>query len=217
MFFRKERITLKSYPELANSVVFDYKAYGVNVVKKDRFLHLIGRGRSAFVFRIGTTDKAMKVFFNPFTDIAQEEAAIYKILAGHPNFPKLYDAGNNYLVIDFIEGETLFQCLTKGIKVSEENIEEVQAALNEAREKGLNPSDIHLRNIILTKDDAIKLIDVARFRQSKHCTQWNDLKTAFYKYYRKRFFPKRFPEQVLNLIAKLYKKRMIHGKENLNA
>lgn len=196
--------------------MFDYEAPNVELRSYHPTLHLIGRGRSAFVFRIGKTKKAMKVFFDPFTDIAKEEAAVYKILKGHPNFPTLYEAGFNYLVIDYIEGETLFQCLNKGIEVSKENIEEVQAALNAAREKGLNPSDIHLRNIILTADGKIKLIDVARFRQTKSCTQWDDLKTAFYKYYSKRFFPKRYPVVVLNLIADVYKKRFIHAKEDMD-
>ena len=36
-----------------------------------------------------------------------------------------------------------------------------------ARQRGLNPSDIHLRNIFLTDRGEIKVIDVARFGQKK--------------------------------------------------
>ncbi|BBP91193.1 hypothetical protein BsIDN1_48110 [Bacillus safensis] len=85
-------------------------------------------------------------------------------------------------------------------------IEQVDDALEEAREKGLNPSDIHLRNLILTKEGRIRVIDVARFTQTKACHQWDDLKTA-YAYYQKPFFPKKAPRLWLEVIAYLYKKR----------
>ncbi|MDI5789968.1 hypothetical protein PO124_21010 [Bacillus licheniformis] len=45
---------------------------------------------------------------------------------------------------------------------------EVDRALNDARRKGLNPSDIHLRNLILTPSGTIKVIDVARFCRRKN-------------------------------------------------
>ena len=79
-------------------------------------------------------------------------------------------------------------------------------ALHLARQEGLNPSDIHLRNLFLTLDKKVKIIDVARFRQVKNCIKWRDLKYAFYHYYKKRFFPKKIPAFILNIIAILYKK-----------
>ncbi|MBA9027129.1 hypothetical protein [Peribacillus huizhouensis] len=46
-----------------------------------------------------------------------------------PYFPSLTEAGSNYLVIDYIEGETLFECLKKGIPISEDQVKEVDRAL----------------------------------------------------------------------------------------
>ncbi len=112
-------------------------------------------------------------------------------------------------MIDYIKGKTLFECLLKGIRISQDIINEVDRALNLAKQRGLNPSDIHLRNLILTSKNRIKVIDVARFRQSKNCTQWSDLKKSFYSFYLKPFFPKRLPERILNFIAALYKKKII--------
>ncbi|RFU68134.1 protein kinase family protein [Peribacillus saganii] len=200
---------MKSYRELANSVIIDSRK---NILMDyDDLLELAGEGRSAFVFRIKGTDKAIKVFFPAFTHIAQEESEIYKALQGDPYYPVLYDSGTNYLVIDYIRGLTLFQCIARGIPVTPEKIREIDKALNSARKKGLNPSDIHLRNIFITAEGQVKLIDVARFRQTKTCSQWNDLKMAFYKYYMKPYFPKRIPEMLLNTIAALYKKNLIPG------
>lgn len=197
------------YGDLANSVVYMMKGSRVVLAEKDDRLRLIGEGRSAFAFRISGTDLVLKVFFPPFERIAAEEAEIYKELKGNPFFPALYDSGCNYLVIDYVQGTTLFNCLVKGIPIASRHIKEVDDALQLAREKGLNPSDIHLRNIIVTPKGDVRLIDVARFRQTKKCSQWDDLKIAFYKFYKHKRFPKKVPEYAMNLVAFFYKKGLL--------
>ncbi|RFU62975.1 protein kinase family protein [Peribacillus glennii] len=196
------------YNILAESVKMSLDKNRVTLTAFDESLELIGKGRSAYVFRIRKTDKALKVFFPHHTNVAREEAEIYKMLQDISYYPTLYDSGRNYLVIDFIEGQTLFECLVNGTHVSQDQIKEIDHALHLARQKGLNPSDIHLRNIFITSEQEIKVIDVARFRQTKQCRQWKDLKSAFYKAYVKPFFPKKIPASVLNLIAALYKKSL---------
>ncbi|HAQ07294.1 MAG TPA: serine/threonine protein kinase, partial [Bacillus bacterium] len=141
--------------------------------------------------------------------IAAEEAEIYKELTDTPFFPHLYDSGSNYLVIDYVQGTTLFNCLIEGIPIENSHIKEVDDALQLARERGLNPSDIHLRNIIVTPEGSVRLIDVARFRQTKNCSQWGDLKAAFYKFYNHRLFPKKIPQKAMDLIAFFYKKGLL--------
>lgn len=198
---------MKTYQELANTVVIS--------PKKNRLLHyddslkLVGTGRSAFVFRINKSSKAIKVFFPDYMYIAKEEADIYIALHDISYFPTVYDSGLNYIVMDFIEGRTLFECVNQGIPITTEHIKEIDAALLLASNKGLNPSDIHLRNIFITSTNEIKLIDVARFRQTKDCTQWSDLKSAYVLYYKKRYFPKKIPATVMNTVAFFYKKQLI--------
>ena len=200
---------MDQYEHLANSVVYSIRGTKTALVHKDSSLRLVGEGRSAFAFRINGTNLVLKVFFPQFEKVAAEEAGIYKELAGNPFFPALHESGRNYLVMDYVRGMTLYQCLANGMPIADSHIEEVDQALKLAREKGLNPSDIHLRNIIITPDDEVKLIDVARFRQTKQCSQWKDLKNAFYKYYRNERFPKKMPEPAINLIAFCYKKGLL--------
>jgi len=198
---------LNTYHELANTVVIS--------TKKNRLLHyddsltLIGTGRSAFVFRIKSSNKVIKIFFPEFTYIAKEEAEIYRILQDISYFPTIYDSGTNYLVIDYIEGCTLFECINNGIPITAFHINEIDLALSLAANKGLNPSDIHLRNILITTKNEIKLIDVARFKQTKNCTQWHDLKLAYRYLYTMRLFPKKIPAILLNTVAYFYKKWLI--------
>ncbi|WP_077305571.1 serine/threonine protein kinase [Terribacillus halophilus] len=170
-------------------------------------LELIGTGRSAFAFRILESSLVIKVFFPAFQHIAAEEAAIYQTLAASRFFPDLYDAGQNYLVMDYIPGHTLYDCLRKGIPIRDHHIVEIEHALRFAAAQGLNPSDIHLRNILITPTGDVRLIDPARFRQQKQCTQWKDLHVAYEKLYKKKVFPKKIPSFLLELIAYLYKKR----------
>ena len=200
---------MNQYKHLADSVVYSTRGLKAALIHKAPSLKLIGEGRSAFAFRINGTNLVLKVFFPQFEKVAEEEAGIYKELAGNPFFPSLHEAGRNYLVMDYVRGMTLYQCLVNGMPIGAGHIEEVDHALKLAREKGLNPSDIHLRNIIITPEDEVKLIDVARFRQGKQCSQWEDLKSAFYKYYRHERFPKKMPEPAMNLIAYFYKKGLL--------
>lgn len=198
---------MDTYQELANTVIISTKKN--RLIRFDDSLKLIGTGRSAFVFRIKSSSKAIKVFFPEFTFIAKEEAEIYKALQDISYFPTIYETGQNYIVMDYIEGRTLFECINHGIPITSSHISEIDAAVSLALNKGLNPSDIHLRNIFITPNDEIKLIDVARFRQTKDCTQWSDLKLAYNLLYIKRFFPKKIPAILLNVMAFLYKKQLI--------
>ncbi|MEK3889211.1 protein kinase family protein [Bacillus sp. FSL K6-3431] len=193
------------FKKLAESVIITNKHNKPEIIKYDDSLTLVGVGRSAFVFKIQHTNKALKVFFPTHRHLAQEEADVYKSIQHIDFYSALHEAGINYIVIDFIEGYTFFECLTRGIRISEKEIQKVDLALKLARKEGLNPSDIHLRNILITSNKDIKMIDVARFRQRKACNQWLDLKTAFYRYYNKRFFPKKIPAFILNWIAAFYK------------
>ncbi|MDZ5712863.1 protein kinase family protein [Jeotgalibacillus haloalkalitolerans] len=194
---------MEDYSSLAESVRFNDDD---SVLKAASECLLIGVGRSAAVFKIKDQDKVMKVFFPDHEKTAEEEAEIYHLLAGSEFYPSVYDSGENYLVIDYVEGKTFFQCLSEGIVIEKKHIDEVDEALGVARNRGLKPSDVHLRNIMLKPDGHIMMIDLARFRQEKvYERQWEDLKRVW-KYYHKSYFPKKMPAAVLNGAAFLYKK-----------
>lgn len=197
---------MSDYLELVSSVSISQKN---RLISCDKSLQLIGTGRSAFVFKVKASNIAIKVFFPAFEYIAREEAGIYKLLHGIHYFPSVHEAGPNYIVMDYVEGNTLFQCLTKGKIITSKHIEEIDYALSLVASRGLNPSDIHLRNIFITVSDEIRLIDVARYRQNKECRQWSDLKKAHQQFYRRRFFFKKIPAPFLNIVAFLYKKGLM--------
>ncbi|WP_257348874.1 protein kinase family protein [Pseudalkalibacillus decolorationis] len=178
-----------------------------HLLKKPHQLKLIGKGRSAFVFKIESEAKVIKVFFPEFEHLADQEAKIYKQLGNSTYFPTIYETGPNFIIMDYIEGHTFYECLINGIPITKDMIERVDEALDHARSRGLNPSDIHLQNLILTTDGEVKVIDVVRFTQQKQCFQWDDLKDAHQKfYYGKRLSNRKIPKYVIQLVALFYKK-----------
>lgn len=200
---------MKEYAELANSVRYSKKGEGYTIAGKHSALFHIGTGRSACAFRIRDTDKVIKIYYPDFSYIAHEETEIYKKLGSLSSFPALHESGENYIVIDYIQGMTFFQCLTRGERINNQTILEVDRVLKEVSRLHLNPSDIHLHNLMLTPEGRVKIIDPARFNQEKDCTQWNDLKSAYHKYYVNRFFPKRLPAVILDSISHLYKLKLL--------
>lgn len=197
---------MNTYQALANTVIINKKN---RLIRYGDSLKLVGSGRSAFVFRIKSSNKAIKIFFPEFTYITKEEAEVYKILQNISYYPSVHALGSNYIVMDYIEGLTLFECISHGRLITPDHIKEIDYALSLALAQGLNPSDIHLRNIFITSTGEIKIIDVARFRQQKNCRQWHDLKRAYDQLYCKRFFPKRIAASQLNIVAYLYKKGLL--------
>jgi predicted Ser/Thr protein kinase len=195
-------LILDTYEKLAKTVKINKKNHLMSF--DDSLMH-VGTGRSAFVFRIRSTMQAIKVFYPSFLHIAREEAEIYSKLQDITYYPTVYSSGENYIAMDYIEGLTLFECIVEGKVITPVHITEIDLALSMATSRGLNPSDIHLRNIFISDDDNIKIIDVARFRQKKDCHQWINLKKAYRQLYCKRFFPKKIPAAILNGIAWLYK------------
>src|SRR5229473_917575 len=83
----------------------------------------------------------------------------------HPNICALYDVGNQdgveYLVLEYVEGETLEKRLEKGplpTKTLLRHAIEIAQALENARRRGVVHRDLKPANIMLTKSGA-KLLD----------------------------------------------------------
>ncbi|MCB8817474.1 RIO1 family regulatory kinase/ATPase domain-containing protein [Desulfosporosinus shakirovi] len=86
-----------------------------------------------------------------------------------------YGRGFDFLVIRFEEGITLYDCLLKGIHIPKQVIEDVDNAINYVLGKGLNPRDIHLKNILLQEGKA-KLLDVSEYMKPGNDKRWEYLK-----------------------------------------
>jgi eukaryotic-like serine/threonine-protein kinase len=79
----------------------------------------------------------------------------------HPHICTLYDVGENYLVMELLEGETLADRLSAGAMSTDEVLRygiEIAEALDKAHRQGIVHRDLKPSNVMLTKSGA-KLLD----------------------------------------------------------
>lgn len=128
----------------------------------DCFLAAGGMGE---VYRATDTrlnrEVAIKICAAPFGERFQREARTIASL-NHPNICRLYDVGPNYLVMELVEGVSLADRLRTGAVPVAEALElarQIAEALEAAHEKGRIHCDLKPRNIHITPEGAVKLLD----------------------------------------------------------
>ncbi|WP_227935138.1 serine/threonine protein kinase [Alkalihalobacillus deserti] len=146
-------------------------------------LECIGVGTDAAVFRLTDAPKfALKVFSPGNLEKLEMEKQVYEKLGHSIYYPEFYGNGLNYLILSYEEGLTLYDCLLQGIRIPEQAIKDVDAARIYALSRGLNPRDIHLKNILLHEGRA-KLIDVSEYLKRGNDLRWDYLKKGYQEYY----------------------------------
>src|SRR5207302_1656090 len=95
--------------------------------------------------------------------LEREAKAVSKL--SHPHICTLYDIGHqdgvDFLVMEYLEGETLEQRLSRGVPRTEQVLEfaiQISDALDKAHRQGVIHRDLKPGNIMLTKSGA-KLLD----------------------------------------------------------
>jgi len=158
-----------------------------------RVLEQLGQGGMATVYKAyhASLDRyvAIKVLHQAFLEDPnflarfQREARLVAKLE-HPNIVPIYDyaehEGRPYLVMKFIEGETLKARLQRGPLTPaevERIFEQVGAGLAYAHKQGILHRDIKPSNVILAKDGGIFLADfgLARIAQAGESTLTSDM------------------------------------------
>ncbi|MHA6480668.1 serine/threonine protein kinase [Paenibacillus sp. strain BS8-2] len=186
-------------------VVGDDSNREVDIIGQADGLSCIGVGTDAAVFYYDETPGyAYKVYSDHALHKKTTERDVYKQLEGIPYFPQLHGEGANYLVMSYERGPTLLDCLIEGIAVPPQVIADVEEARRLVRERGLNPRDIHLKNIILQNGRA-KVLDVSEYVQDGNDKRWEHLVWAYQTFYA-GLEGRRVPEWLLEAVKKSYQK-----------
>jgi predicted Ser/Thr protein kinase len=142
----------------------------------------IGSGNYAGVFLHQSNPKwVVKVYGRKPEDL-KKEVNVYKKLGKHESFSSLIDYGENYLILKRIDGMNLFDAVVNGIRIPESVIRDVDEGITYARSMGLNPFDVHGKNVVMS-DGRGYIVDVSDFYKQGKCRKWDDLKKAYYRIY----------------------------------
>ncbi|MDN4492536.1 serine/threonine protein kinase [Ureibacillus aquaedulcis] len=143
----------------------------------------IGIGTDAAVFQsLYAPHYAFKLYAKDKVDKVKVEASVYRILGDSPFFSTCFASCDDYLVLSYERGITLFDCILQGIHIPEQVVKDVEDAREYVRKKGLNPRDIHLKNILL-QDGRAKIIDVSEYTRPGNDYRWEHLKKGYEQYY----------------------------------
>ncbi|WP_035321818.1 serine/threonine protein kinase [Peribacillus kribbensis] len=167
---------------------------------------LLGKGNYAAVFtHPAMPDWVVKIYGrNP--EGLQKEIFVYEKLGSHKAYSRLGGYGRSYLILKRIEGITLFHAMVKGIPIPVSVIHDIDSALQYARDRGLNPFDVHGKNVVMNKNRGY-IVDISDFYKSGYCSKWDDLKKAYYWIYRPlilKWHPP-FPFRAVDSIRTLYR------------
>lgn len=167
---------------------------------------LLGVGNYAAVLMHNDFPKyAIKIYAKGRSGI-KEEIKVYSIIGDHPSFSKCFYYTENYLILKRLEGKTLYSCINKGVQIPEKIIKHIDEALEYAKSLGLNPHDVHAKNVMISNGKGI-VVDISDFIKTKECFLWEDFKKAYYKIYIPLFYKYHppIPEFLLNIIRRTYR------------
>ena len=167
---------------------------------------LLGVGNYAAVFyHSDYPDYVVKVYA-PGRPGWLEEVGVYQRLGHHLAFSTCFHAEPNFLVLKRLHGVTLYDAVAQGQTIPTQVIQDVDQALTYARDRGLNPHDIHGRNVMMSHGRGL-VVDISDFLQLEQCRAWDDLKKAYYWFYRPLLSPMgvKVPYWLLDLVRKGYR------------
>ncbi|MDF2721390.1 MAG: kinase [Paenibacillus sp.] len=117
---------------------------------------MIGIGAQGAVFRL-SPDKCVKVYEAAST--AEWEAKALAAAKEVGCFPKLYEKGEKYVVMEYVEGPTLQDYLDDKSKFTDEMAAQILDIVKQMRKMKFARIDTRLGHIIVTKGGQLKVID----------------------------------------------------------
>jgi len=121
---------------------------------------LIGKGGMGEVYKARDTRLgrfvAIKTSRSQFSERFEREARAIAAL-NHPNICTLHDVGPNYLVMEFVEGES--PCGPMPVEEALRVAHQIADALEAAHDKGITHRDLKPANIKVRPDGSVKVLD----------------------------------------------------------
>jgi predicted Ser/Thr protein kinase len=117
---------------------------------------LIGMGAQGAVFKL-SDDKCVKIYSDPLQASMEAEA----LRAGRklPFFPKVYETGSNYIVMEYFNAPTLKEYLRNCTYIPDSITRKLLSILKQMKEANFTMCDAPLRHIFVLENEELKVID----------------------------------------------------------
>ncbi len=152
--------------------------------------HALGAGNYAAVLVHPDQPAWVVKVYAPGRPGFEQEVEVYRRLGQHPAFSECVYATNGFLILKRLHGVTLYDCVHRGIRIPRQVIWDIDQALNDARQRGLFPHDVHGRNVMLFEGRGL-VVDVSDFLHETPCAKWQNVKQAYFWVYRPVIAPLR--------------------------
>jgi RIO-like serine/threonine protein kinase len=110
-------------------------------------------------------------------------------------YPKVHSFTNDFMVSDRIFGETFYQLDGHSKNLRKQYETEINQAIIDAQNAGLNAFDLHNHNLMLSNDGEVRIVDVGRFSLEEETLQLGFFKSLFGSSHRRHKKHKRRHEQ----------------------
>lgn len=131
---------------------------------------LLGEGVSGKVYEF--ENYAIKVFKKDSSE--NDDFIMLNHLHNHPGFPTLHYKEEKFMVVDKVSGYTLGQAMKSGDQLSDQAFKQIEMYVADCYRDGIIPHDLHLNNIMIDKENNIKIIDVGRFFYTSQKEKYTD-------------------------------------------
>jgi RIO-like serine/threonine protein kinase len=117
---------------------------------------LIGHGVRGAVFQLDES-RCVKVSANP-KDSSREAEAL-KMAENIPFIPKVFEAGSNFIIMEFFKGITLSSFIKKKKMLPEDYSRQIVECIRAMKEIGFTKIKLKLSQIIVTDNEELKFVD----------------------------------------------------------
>jgi predicted Ser/Thr protein kinase len=136
----------------------------VEIVHNPTSLPLIGKGKQGAVFKL-SSDLCVKVYANQ-ANVLKESEVLKIAQAGF--VPKLYEVGENYIIMEYIEGPSLQEYLKSKGNITEDITKKILYLIEEMKRIKFTRLDSRLKEIIVTKQGELKMVDLVSHFTKKY-------------------------------------------------
>jgi predicted Ser/Thr protein kinase len=137
------------------SIIITQNSKKVSIKENPNNYEVIGNGAQGVVLKL-SPDRCVKLYTNStYTNL---EEKVLRATSESRFFPKTYESGKNYIVMEYLKGPSL-EGFLKNEELSEHIANEILLILKEMEKLGFSRIDCILRHIFIDAEGNLKVID----------------------------------------------------------